>query len=292
MIGVLLIQYKDKVEILNSQVVLLTENIEVQVEELEKQNNLLSDLELENNNLITVVNGLEKENDILRELKVVPKAQEKRNEYKSQDTETKTVYLTFDDGPSKNTEDILDILKEEGIVATFFVIGRADEYSKSLYKRIVEEGHAIGNHTYSHNYTAIYKSVDAFVEDFTKLENLLLEASGVKPKIIRYPGGSNTLVGSDRTIHNAIIDEITKQGYVHFDWNVDSNDASKVTQDKDVIVNSVINSLRKTSIILFHDSKPKTTTVEALPEIIKTLKDKGYSFEVLNSDGYKVQFIK
>ena len=96
----------------------------------------------------------------------------------------KTVYLTYDDGPSKNTPRILDVLKKYGVKATFFVIGKEDEESLALYKRIVDEGHTIAVHTYSHKYHDIYQSVDAYLEDFEKVENLIYNTTGIHLSLI------------------------------------------------------------------------------------------------------------
>ncbi len=207
--------------------------------------------------------------------------------------QNKTAYLTFDDGPSPNTTKILDVLKKHEIKATFFVIGSETETSKKIYKRIVEDGHAIANHTYSHNYNKIYSSVEAYMEDTRKLENVLDEVTGVRPKIIRFPGGSKNQASTRAGGKGFMADLITalkEEGYQYFDWNVSSKDASAVTQDKEIIVKSVLEGIqgRKDAIILFHDNAPKTTTVEALPEIIEALKEKGYKFEVLSKDSYYV----
>lgn len=207
----------------------------------------------------------------------------------------KVVYLTFDDGPSANTEQILDILKQYNIKATFFVIGNAK--NKELYKRIVREGHSIGNHTFSHNYKNIYSSVEAFMEDFEKLNAFLEEITGVQPSIVRFPGGSNNQVShkyGGEEIMKEIVKTVANEGYQYFDWNVSSLDAEKVTQDKEVIVNAVLEGAKdKTNaIVLMHDSAPKTTTVEALPEIIEGLKKQGFTFKTLDKDSYAPHFLK
>lgn len=214
----------------------------------------------------------------------------------NKDLENKTVYLTFDDGPSTNTGKILDILAEHDIKATFFVCGSNTEEGKKLYKRIVDEGHAIGNHTYSHNYKYIYSSEENFLEDFYRLEELIYSVTGVRPEIMRFPGGSNNTVSrrySDDAFMERITTKILFEGYQYFDWNVDSLDASKVTQSKDVIVKAVLNGVLNNdiSIVLFHDSWPKTTTVEALPIILKELLDRGYTFEPLTKDSYYKHFL-
>lgn len=205
------------------------------------------------------------------------------------------VYLTFDDGPSKNTEKILDILKEYEIPATFFVNGNRSEFAKAMYERIVDEGHTIGNHSYSHNYATIYKSKNHFLDDFLKMEQLLIETVGFAPKIIRYPGGSNNTISQrygGAKIMDEIVYEMEQRGYHHLDWNIDSLDTSKVRQEKDVIINAVINGSKGKNelIVLFHDSQVKETTVEALPIIIEHFIDKGNQFAKVTEDSFYIQF--
>ena len=209
----------------------------------------------------------------------------------------KVAYLTFDDGPSKNTEKILNTLKQYGAKGTFFVNGKTDSYSKSLYKRIVNEGHAIGNHTYSHNYKSIYASKNGFMKDFNQLEDYLQSLVGVSPKIVRFPGGSNNTVSHNyggKGVTKEIAQELQRNGYVYFDWNVDSTDASVSKQSKSKIVQRVLNISKgkNTAVILMHDSAVKTTTAEALPEIIQGLKEQGFTFQSLNAQSYAPQFMK
>jgi peptidoglycan/xylan/chitin deacetylase (PgdA/CDA1 family) len=211
------------------------------------------------------------------------------------DKDKKVIFLTFDDGPSKNTPKILDILKKYNVKATFFVIGDNTEFGKEMYKRIVSEGHSIGNHTYSHKYEIIYSSVEAYLEDTEKLNRLILKTTGVKPDIIRFPGGSNNHVSwkyGGRDFMEKLIKKIQEKGYDYFDWDVSSTDASRAELGKQEIINAVINGVgcRQKAIVLMHDNTQKETTMEALPEIIKKLKDKGYSFEILAKDSYTAHF--
>lgn len=206
--------------------------------------------------------------------------------------EKSTVYLTFDDGPSENTEKILDILKENNINATFFPIYK--QKSEKIYKRIVAEGHSLGNHTYSHDYSKIYTNLDNFAEEVKKLDNELYNITGTKPKLFRFPGGSNSGMASQYGGNN-IMDYLTEymaNEKIYFDWNVDSNDAKKVTNDKDIIVNSVLEGCKgkEKAIVLMHDAAPKTTTVEALPDIIKGLKEQGFKFDRLTEETDPIQF--
>ncbi|MHC1749146.1 MAG: polysaccharide deacetylase family protein [Cellulosilyticaceae bacterium] len=202
-------------------------------------------------------------------------------------------YLTFDDGPSKNTVKILDFLKANNIKATFFVLGK--EGHGDIYNRIVKEGHTIAIHSNTHEYSQIYTSVDSFMKDITDLSALIEKETGVKPNVLRFPGGSNNTVshrygGSE--IMNQIIPTVEKAGYTYFDWNVDSMDASKGLQDKNVIVNSVLSGAGYTdnAVILMHDAAAKTTTVEALPEIVEGLRKDGFMFRTLTPNSEPVKF--
>ena len=207
----------------------------------------------------------------------------------------RTVYLTFDDGPSRNTEIILDILKRYGVKATFFVAGNSTSFGRAMYKRIIDEGHALGNHTYSHDYAKIYTSVEAYWEEHLRLEDLLFEATGTRPQIIRFPGGSNNTVSSKYggvEIMDQLTQMVTGKGYRYIDWNLTSLDAAAVTQDAQLIIESVLSRVSTilNPIVLMHDSSSKTTTVEALPTIIEELHDLGFTFDVLSPTSYSVRF--
>lgn len=205
----------------------------------------------------------------------------------------RVAYLTFDDGPSDNTVAILDFLKKNHIPATFFVVGNVNR--PDVYKRIIDEGHTIGNHTYGHDYNKIYKSADTFLADVDKLNDLLEEATGQRSTILRFPGGSNNTVSrhaGGNGIMKTITAKVKEEGYRYFDWNVDSQDASKAVQDKNVIVRSVVSGAQYTNqaVILMHDAPAKTTTVDALPEIVEGLKKLGFVFKPLTMDTPEVQF--
>ena len=207
----------------------------------------------------------------------------------------KYAYLTFDDGPSDNTVKILDFLKANHLKATFFVLGK--ENQDDIYKRIVDEGHTLAIHSNTHQYNQIYTSVDSFMQDINALSNHLESVTGVKPDVMRFPGGSNNTISikhGGKDLMDQIIAKVKEEGLVYFDWNVDSMDASANKQDKNVIVNSVLNGAegQKHAIILMHDAAPKTTTVEALPEIVEGLRKQGFTFEKLTSETVPVQFKK
>lgn len=179
------------------------------------------------------------------------------------------VYLTFDDGPGSNTSEILDILKEYNVKATFFVVRNDESDYEDLYQRIVDEGHSLGMHSTSHDYSEIYASVDSFVKDTKELQNFLYQVTGVESKLYRFPGGSTNRVSE--TDMELLYDELEKEGIIYFDWNVSSEDASSVSLSKDEIVENVTSNIEdlNEAIVLFHDSESKTSTVEALPEIIE-----------------------
>jgi peptidoglycan/xylan/chitin deacetylase (PgdA/CDA1 family) len=208
----------------------------------------------------------------------------------------KTIYLTFDDGPSKSTVKILDILRNHGVKATFFVIGNTAEEGQELYRRIISEGHALGNHTFSHDYRKIYASPEAFKRDVERLGTLLEEATGRKPDILRFPGGSNNKLSwryGGKGVMGRIAKAMQDEGYQYFDWNVSSTDAAAPVQEKDVIIGSVLSASanKKEAIVLMHDNSMKTTTLEALPVIIEELKKRGFTFNVLRKSSFTFQFL-
>lgn len=195
---------------------------------------------------------------------------------------TKTVYLTFDDGPSAITSEILDILKEEDVKATFFVSFVNNEASKKLYQRIIKEGHTIGVRSADHDYNKIYDSVDSYLKDFAKTSQRIQDATGKRPEIFRFPGGSINAYNSE--IYQPLIAEMLRRGYTYYDWNVSSGDAAAKATSKS-IYNAVINGVsgKERAIVLMHDSSSKTATAAALPDIIKDLQTEGYHFQRLDT---------
>lgn len=190
-----------------------------------------------------------------------------------------TIYLTFDDGPSNNTSKILDILKKEDIKATFFLVNFNSSYNP-VVKRIYDEGHSIGIHSYTHNYKLIYSSVSAYFDDLNKMNDKIKTITGSDTKLLRFPGGSsNTISSFNKGIMTTLVKEVTNAGYHYFDWNVDSSDAWSARNSNDVY-NNVINNLKKgTNIVLMHDLSSNEKTINILEKIIKDAKEKGYIFE-------------
>lgn len=200
---------------------------------------------------------------------------------------SKICYLTFDDGPSDRTIEILDILERYEVKATFFVVGS----SKLQYlPRIVEKGHAIGLHANSHDYSKIYKSTDAYFKDLMALSDKVYDKIGEHPMIMRFPGGGSNLVSQKhcKGIMTRLTSQVQIKGYAYFDWNVDSGDAvTKNITAKKIVSNVLTGAENKNSIcVLMHDISSKNATVEALPEIIMGLKNMGYRFEVLTKNSY------
>ena len=181
------------------------------------------------------------------------------------------VYLTFDDGPSIYTDDILDILDEYGVKATFFVVGRENTASYARYLRIVEEGHTLGMHSYSHVYSDIYASPEAFAEDTQRIRSLLEDVTGQTPVFYRFPGGSSNDVSA--TDVRELAEYLESQGIIYFDWNVSSGDAGRVPLTSDQIVQNALSGIqtRDTTVILLHDTAAKRSTVYALPRILEAL---------------------
>lgn len=183
------------------------------------------------------------------------------------------VYLTFDDGPGTNTQDILDILAEYDVKATFFVVGEACEKAEEELKKIVEAGHTLGMHSYSHKYAELYESVDNFAADLKKQQDYLYEVTGVKSTVYRFPGGSSNTV-SDISMKE-FAKYLDSQGIRFFDWNISSGDGGSYLFPTETIVENCTKNISKysTSVILMHDVAGKTTTREALPIIIEKILD-------------------
>ncbi len=211
-------------------------------------------------------------------------------DYASDDADNR-VYLTFDDGPSERTDEILAILEKYGVKATFFVIAADGEEDLQRMRNIVAAGHTLAIHSYSHNYRQIYGSVEAYLEDFNQMYCQIEEATGVKPQIFRFPGGS--INSYNNGIYREIIAEMTRRGFVYFDWNVANGDAAtNTTQPASTLAANALKGVGTTrrAIILMHDSTVKTTTVEALPSIIEGYLNAGYSFAPLTAATKPISF--
>lgn len=198
----------------------------------------------------------------------------------------KTMYLTFDDGPSEeNTAAILDILKERGVQATFFVVGENVRKHPEIAKRIVEEGHTIGIHCNHHDYDGLYVSVDSFLEDFQEAYNAVYEVTGVEVQFYRFPGGSINAYNKD--VYEEIIEKMTEKGFVYFDWNGSLDDAVQNTTPEQLIQNARNSTLgRKKIVMLAHDIVYNTRL--CLDDLIDQFPD--YQMEPLTPDVAPIQF--
>ncbi len=188
-----------------------------------------------------------------------------------EDTGIRKVYLTFDDGPSSNTNRILDILAEYDVKATFFVVGKEEEEYQALYKRIVDEGHTLAMHSYSHKYNEIYQSLESYSADLSKLQEFLYDTTGVWCRYCRFPGGSSNTVS--RVDMHELIAYLDEQDMSYFDWNISSGDAMNSSISPEEIIRNCTAKLKNydEAIILMHDASEKNSTVRALPELIETI---------------------
>lgn len=197
--------------------------------------------------------------------------------------EKKVAYLTFDDGPGENTDAILDILQQYSVKATFFVAGYMVERYPKQMQRMVDEGHAIASHTYSHQYDYIYASLENFQADFQRANEVIKHYTGKDITIFRHPGGSSATVGTPGVMAQTR-KWLTETGINYTDWNVDSLDAS----GQDVLMQTIVDETlaqtalqEKYAVILMHDTTAKLTTVQALAPIIEGLQEQGYVLDAM-----------
>lgn len=196
----------------------------------------------------------------------------------------KTVYLTFDDGPSKNiTPLILDLLKQENIKATFFLLGMNVEYYPEIAQREYLEGHYLANHGYSHRYSEIYESKETILNDYNQCEQALKKALGnpnFSTRVYRFPGGSTG--GRYHDIKASGKELLKENNVAYLDWNALTFDAEGTPTHE-----SILENLEKTVgnkdvvVLLMHDSSSKILTYETLPEVITFFKERGYCFKTL-----------
>jgi len=198
----------------------------------------------------------------------------------------KTMYLTFDDGPSEeNTAAVLDILKDKGIKATFFLVGENVRKHPEMARRIVEEGHTIGVHCNRHVYTEIYASVDSYLADFEEAYNAVYKVTGVEVELFRFPGGS--INSYNKGVYEDIIKEMESRGFIYYDWNASLEDAARNTTPEKLIANAVNSTLgRKKVVMLAHDIQKDT--VSCLEELLDSFPE--YQMEPLTSEVEPIQF--
>ena len=237
----------------------------------------LDELDIRNQELQTLLQQLQEQESTpeqtpqIQEDSSGAEASEPVAEESSGQEEIHKVYLTFDDGPSIYTNDILDILDSYNVKATFFVVGKEETNAEEALQRIVDEGHTLGMHSYSHKYKELYESMDSFTQDFARIRDYIYQATGVESVCYRFPGGSSNTV-SEIDMHD-FIDYLDSQGVEYYDWNVSSGDGGSMKLSTDTLLENCTKDIdtRDTSIILLHDSAEKPTTVEALPDIIENI---------------------
>lgn len=197
-------------------------------------------------------------------------------------SDTKRVFLTFDDGPSSNTNQILDILNERGIKATFFVLGSNVEKNPEMVKRMYDEGHFIANHGFSHVYETIYQSPQAVLDEYNKCNQVVRDAIGEQEynsHLFRFPGG--LAGGKYADIKNQANDLLLQNNIVHVDWNALNGDSETTSPTIEYEMQRIQETVgdKQSVVILMHDAQAKKVTVEALPSIIDYLKGQGYEFK-------------
>lgn len=189
----------------------------------------------------------------------------------------KEIYLTFDDGPSDRvTPKILDILKDENVKATFFIVGKNAERRKKLLKREFDEGHAIGVHSYSHKYKDIYSSPESLLKDIDDCNEIIKEVTGRKSSLYRFPGGSFGL-------SSGLIGAVTAHGMQYVDWNASFRDSEIMSPTPSQLIRAAKTTIANPNkvIMLAHDTTDKTATAAALRDVIAYFKNEGYTFKTL-----------
>ncbi|SHF18401.1 polysaccharide deacetylase family protein [Caloramator proteoclasticus] len=274
-----------------------------QINDVNKRDNKMQEIPNKN---VDLIDKNKQENDSIKKENEIPKSEEKdkliqqKEQTKAVDSQKtteaelinkkrtigfykskgkKVAYLTFDDGPSKDvTPKVLDILKENDIKATFFVLGSMAKANPELLKKIYEDGHAIANHSYSHSYKKIYSSEEAMIKEIKDTESIIKSILGDEydNRFFRFPGGSG---GRPIEIKEAIV----KNGYTYIDWNCLTGDAEgKMMSAEGQYERFLQTSKNKNSlVILMHDGRGKHTTPDVLKKVIEHLKNRGYQFEVI-----------
>lgn len=187
----------------------------------------------------------------------------------------KTVYLTFDDGPSDRvTPKILDVLAEEKVKATFFIIGKNVETRKNLIKREFDEGHTVAVHSYTHKYKEIYSSAESLIKDIDACNEVIKSVTGKYSSVYRFPGGSYGL-------SQKFISAVSAHGLRYVDWNASTRDAEILNATPAQLLKAAVTTSASSNyiVLLAHDSTSKSATAEALRDIIKHYKDNGYVFK-------------
>jgi peptidoglycan/xylan/chitin deacetylase (PgdA/CDA1 family) len=263
-----------------------------------KNKELTSSIEGLNSSIASLNSHVDKLNKELKTERAKVEEQKKKNgsssgssssSHSSSSGVVKTAYLTFDDGPSSITPKLLDELKKYNVKATFFVIGKDTPERRAWIKRESDEGHTVGIHSWTHKYNYIYSSEKNYLDDYNKIRDLIVSATGKEPKFLRFPGGTNNTVSlkyhNGAPIIPALLDDLKSKGVTPVDWNAGGLDAKSPVPSKATIVDGVVNicANKQKAIILLHDSDTHASSVEAVPEIITKLRKMGFTFKPLTS---------
>lgn len=202
-----------------------------------------------------------------------------------------TVYLTFDGGPSANTSRILEILAAGNVKATFFVTGQSGAAGQELMREIADQGHTLGMSSYSQDYSKIYSSVEAFLDDMYQIFSQIQEATGKTPTVFRFPGGS--INSYNAGIYQELVAEMLRRGFVPCDWNVSGEDAAGTSPSVEQIVRNVMGSMDRIErgFVLLHDIDSQVTTPDALEALIGELRDLGFDFACMTPETKPVLFV-
>lgn len=201
------------------------------------------------------------------------------------------ICLTFDDGPSGITPSILDVLKENDVKATFFIVDYPTQYEDTV-SRIINEGHTLGIHGMSHNYSKIYSSPEAIMENFTTLQNKIMDDFNYLAKYIRFPGGSSNTISKNycEGVMKKATNMVKQEKMEYYDWNVDTDDAGSA-RTPDEIYNNFVNGIQPglENVVLMHDGEGHEPTLKALQKIISYAKENGYVFTAISEQTTPVQ---
>lgn len=203
----------------------------------------------------------------------------------TKEVKNKVVYLTFDDGPSKNTQAILDILEKHKVKATFFVSGQNPEYFMMIGEEHKKQ-HMVAAHTYSHDFKTIYSNEEAYFSDLNKINDVIKQYTGKQSKIVRFPGGSSNTIS--RHYQNGIMRQLASalqsKGFLYYDWNATNGDGGCSTNSSAMINQAIRESKNQDEVmLLMHDGTCNSATIEALPQIIEHFKDNGYTFKTIDN---------
>lgn len=198
-----------------------------------------------------------------------------------ENSQKKVVYLTFDDAPGgKVTEKTLDILKEENVPATFFVIGEQIKGQEEIILRMKNEGHSIGLHSFTHERSKLYSCTSGFINEMKQVQKALYDVTGENYYILRFPFGTNN---STYRLTNEMVEAVHSNNFKIYDWTQDTLDGANPTSSPDTILNRAM-STKDTVVVLMHNAPANKSTAQAIKGIIKYYKNQGYTFDKITID--------